>query len=47
MPANKLPKSTCSIFYRVSGDVVIILYVMRAEKLLKKYILEERTKNDN
>ena len=37
----------CRIFYRVSGDEVIVLYVMRVERLLKNYILDARTKNDN
>jgi len=36
----------CKIFYRSNGDEVIVLYVMRSERLLKNYILEER-KNDN
>jgi len=37
----------CRIFYRVSGDEVIVLYVMRAERLLKNYILDARTNSDN
>ena len=37
----------CRIFYRSSGDEVIVHYAMRAERLLKNYILEARTKNDN
>ena len=32
----------CRIFYRVEDDRVYILYVMRAERLLRKYILQER-----
>lgn len=35
------------IFYRSTGNEVIVLYVMRAERLLKNYVLEERAKNDN
>ena len=37
----------CRIFYRNNGNEVIVLYIMRAERLLKNYILEERAKNDN
>ena len=47
----ELPKSTryrevivgpCRIFYRVAADTIYILYVMRSERLLRKFILEER-----
>ena len=37
----------CRIFYRVINDDVVILYVMRSERNLRKYILEERKKNEN
>lgn len=37
----------CRIFYRSNERDVIVLYVMRSERLLKNYILEERTRNDN
>lgn len=37
----------CRIFYRNSGNEVIVLYVMRTERLLKNYLLEERARNDN
>ena len=36
----------CRIFYRVSGDEVIVVYVMRAERLLKNYILDARAQNE-
>ena len=32
----------CRIFYRVEKDDVYILYVMRSERLLRPYLLEER-----
>ena len=32
----------CRIFYRIEGDAVFILYVMRAERLLRSYLLNER-----
>ncbi len=34
----------CRIFYRVEKDKVYILYVMRSEKKLRKYLLSERSK---
>jgi toxin ParE1/3/4 len=32
----------CRIFYRIEGDKVYILYVMRSEKKLRKYLLNTR-----
>ena len=37
----------CRIFYRVLPKEVVILYVMRSERILKRFILEERGKNEN
>ena len=37
----------CRIFYRVSRNDVIVLYIMRSERLLKNYILDERSNNGN
>lgn len=37
----------CRVFYRISENEVIVLYVMRGEMLLKKYILEQRVIIDN
>jgi toxin ParE1/3/4 len=33
----------CRIFYRVVSETVYILYVIRAERLLRQYLLEERS----
>ncbi|MCU7837709.1 MAG: type II toxin-antitoxin system RelE/ParE family toxin [gamma proteobacterium symbiont of Taylorina sp.] len=33
----------CRIFYRYSQDKVFILYVMRSERKLRKYLLDDRT----
>ena len=33
----------CRIFYRIEKDKVYILYVMRSERKLKNYILDDRT----
>ena len=37
----------CRIIYRISADSIIILHVMRGERLLRKYLLEERENDDN
>ena len=29
----------CRIFYRIEGDIIYILYVMRSERKLRKYLL--------
>lgn len=34
----------CRIFYRIEQDKVYILYVMRSEKKLRKYLLNTRVK---
>jgi toxin ParE1/3/4 len=33
----------CRIFYKIVSDKVYIIYVMRAERMLRKYLLNERT----
>ncbi|PCI07855.1 MAG: plasmid stabilization protein [Gammaproteobacteria bacterium] len=37
----------CRIFYRVEKDNVYILYVMRSERKLRKYLLSERSKESS
>ncbi len=32
----------CRIFYRIEGDNIYILYVMRSERKLRKYLLNAR-----
>ena len=34
----------CRIFYRVEGDAVYILYIMRGERLLRSYLLDQRNR---
>lgn len=36
----------CRIFYRSAQDTVYILYVMRGERQLRKYLLNERSQNN-
>ncbi len=37
----------CRIFYRSGNNQIFILYVMRAERKLRKYLLEERKRKAN
>lgn len=37
----------CRIFYRVEGEKVYILYVMRSERELRKFILEDRARENS
>ena len=43
-PYREVVVPPCRIFYRVEGDAVYILYVMRAERLLRSYLLNERNR---
>ncbi|MCK4605477.1 MAG: type II toxin-antitoxin system RelE/ParE family toxin [Deltaproteobacteria bacterium] len=43
-PYREIVIGPCRIFYRVEDDRVYMLYVMRAERLLRKYLLEERNR---
>jgi toxin ParE1/3/4 len=35
----------CRIFYRVEGETVFLLHVMRAERLLRRFMLDERNRS--
>ncbi len=39
---RELIVNPCRIFYRLEGDKVFIVYVMRGERELRRYLLEER-----
>jgi plasmid stabilization system protein ParE len=41
-PYREVVVPPCRIFYRVEQDAVCILYVMRAEQLLRSYVLNQR-----
>ena len=41
-PYREIIVGPCRIFYRIEEDSVYILYVMRGERQLRKYLLEER-----
>ena len=37
----------CRVFYRVEDSTIYILYVMRSERLLRKYLLEDRSEENS
>lgn len=41
-PYREVVVPPCRIFYRVDGELVYILYVMRSERLLRAWLLELR-----
>jgi toxin ParE1/3/4 len=43
-PYRELAVTPCRVFYRVENDAVFLLYVMRAERLLRRFLLEERNR---
>jgi toxin ParE1/3/4 len=44
LPYREVVVPPCRIFYRIEGNAVFILYVMRAERLLRSYLLSERNR---
>lgn len=43
-PYREVLVAPCRVFYRVDGDAVLLLHVMRAERLLQKLLIEERSR---
>jgi plasmid stabilization system protein ParE len=43
-PNREVIVSPCRVFYRMEGDTVYLLHVMRAERLLRIFLLNERNK---
>ena len=41
-PYREIVVPPCRIFYRVEEDLVLILYVMRSERLLRPFLLDRR-----
>ena len=41
-PYREVAVPPCRVFYRVEGDAVYIVYVMRSERLLRTYLLDQR-----
>ena len=39
---REIVKGPCRIFYRYEQDKVFIIYVMRTERLLRNYIIDDR-----
>lgn len=44
---KKIIVNPCRIFYRHDGDNVFILYVMRSERKLRQYLLNERANKNS
>ena len=43
-PYWEIVVTPCRVFYRVEGDTAFLLYVMRAERLLRRFLIEERNR---
>ena len=43
---RKVVVAPCRIFYRVEKNIVYILYVMRSERLLRTFLLEQRDREE-
>ena len=43
-PYREVVVAPCRVFYRVDGNAVFLLHVMRAERLLQKLLIEERNR---
>ena len=43
-PYRELVVPPCRVFYRAEDDAVFLLHVMRAERLLRTFLLEERNR---
>jgi len=44
---RKIVCNPCRIFYKLANNQIFILYVMRAERKLRRYLLEERKRKAN
>ncbi len=43
-PYREVVVTPCRVFYRVEGDAVYVLHVMRTERLLQRFLLKERNR---
>ena len=44
LPYREVVVPPCRVFYRAEGDAVYILYVIRSERLLRTYLLDQRNR---
>ena len=44
-PYREVVVPPCRVFYRVEADTVIVLQVMRSERLLRSYLLDQRAED--
>ena len=43
-PYREIVVTPCRVFYRCERDAVFLLYVMRAERLLRRWMIEQRNR---
>jgi toxin ParE1/3/4 len=43
-PYREIVVTPCRVFYRVEGEAVYLLCVLRAERLLRRWLIEERNR---
>jgi len=43
-PYREVVVPPCRVVYRVEGDAVYVVYVMRSERLLRTYLLDQRSR---
>ncbi len=43
-PYREIVVTPCRVFYRVEGGKVYLLHVMRAERLLRRFLIEQRNR---
>lgn len=46
LPYREVVAPPCRVFYRIEEDAVYILYVMRSERLLRTYLLDQRNREE-
>ena len=44
-PYREIVVTPCRVFYRCEGDAVFLLYVVRAERLLRRWLIAERNRS--
>jgi len=44
LPYREVVVPPCRVFYRLEGDAVYILYILRSERLLRTYLLDQRNR---
>lgn len=45
-PYREIVVAPCRVFYRIEKDTAYILYVMRSERLFRRYLIERREQQE-